>query len=180
MEVNAPKISKILFLGCGVQPVEHRVRMSLEESVECVRLDCSESCKPDVLHDLNDLPLPFEDEEFDEVHAYEVLEHLGTQGDYKRFFEEFTEYWRILKPNGFFVGSVPNEKSIWAWGDPGHRRVLPKTVFLFLNQDFYAQGNSRVTDYKNHWKRDFKLVWKQTTEHKFFFGLQKNLHLPAE
>ncbi len=36
---------------------------------------------PDVLHDLNLVPWPFADNQFSEVHGYEILEHLGRQGE---------------------------------------------------------------------------------------------------
>src|SRR6185312_16493300 len=78
-------------------------------------LDNNPRHKPDVVWDLNQRPLPFDDETFDEIHAYEVLEHIGTQGDWRSFFAEFSEYWRILKPNGALVGTVPRWNHQWAW-----------------------------------------------------------------
>jgi 2-polyprenyl-3-methyl-5-hydroxy-6-metoxy-1,4-benzoquinol methylase len=48
------------------------------------------------------LQLPFEDEMFDVVVAGEIIEHLP----YPNITVE--EISRILKPNGIFVGSVPN------------------------------------------------------------------------
>lgn len=111
---------------------------------DIVRLDINPDHEPDVLHDLNIRPLPFEDNTFDEIHAYEVLEHIGVQGDYKGFFEEFSEYWRILKPGGKLIGTCPHWRSVWAWGDPSHTRVLPIETFVFLSQVEYKNQVGRV------------------------------------
>lgn len=130
-------------------------------------LDIDARAKPDVLHDLNDRPLPFEDEAFDEIHAYEVLEHVGRQGDWRGFFEEWAEYYRILTPGGIVVGSVPDISSKWVWADPGHTRMLTVNTFGFLNQESYAQvGETMMTDYRDIWKGDFKIE---------FFELSKDL-----
>lgn len=88
-----------------------------------------------IVWDLNNHPLPFEDDTFDEIHAYQILEHLGSQGDYKFFFSEFNEYWRIIKPNGIMHIVVPEWNKIWAWGDPGHTRILPSVFYYFLEKE---------------------------------------------
>lgn len=163
-----------LLLGCGRDKEKKVFPNDNARFDDLVTLDIDKSCNPDVVHDLNILPLPFDDDEFNEIHMYEVLEHLGTQGDYKRFFAEFAEYWRILKPFGLFCGSVPRHDNIWAFGDPGHTRVLPFPIFLYLDQDFYDQENNEAaTDYRKVWQKDFKLIWKKETSIKNFFILQK-------
>jgi SAM-dependent methyltransferase len=100
-------------------------------------LDIDTECGADVIHDLNCFPYPFEDNTFDEIHAYEVLEHLGSIGDYKFFFRQFEELWRILVPGGLFFATVPGPKSPWIWGDPGHTRVITPEQIQFLDQSFY-------------------------------------------
>src|SRR5690606_26663551 len=110
---------------------------------------------PDIVWDLTVHPLPFNDEEFDEIHAYEVLEHLANQGDYEFFFKEFTEYWRILKPKGRFFASVP--VGVWTWGDPSHKRVIQPETLIFLDQDQYAQvGTTSMSDFRYLYKVSFK------------------------
>lgn len=139
-------------------------------------LDVDPDCDPDVLWDLDERPLPFEDEEFDEIHAYEVLEHLGTQGDWRSFFEEFSEYARILKPGGKFYATVPMWNSVWAWGDPGHTRIINAGTLSFLNQEQYKQqvGKTSMTDYRHIYKASFVPEYLDVDENTFYFILRKD------
>jgi SAM-dependent methyltransferase len=124
-----------------------------------ITLDINPDCKPDVIHDLNKLPYPFEADTFAEIHAYEVLEHCGSQGDWRFFFGQFEELWRILKPGGTIHITVPMVSSVWAWGDPGHTRVLPVQVFGFLRQESYQNtATTPMTDYRHEYWADFDIV----------------------
>jgi len=123
-------------------------------------LDNDPACEPAFLHNLEHLPYPFRSDYFDEIHAYHVLEHTGRQGDFKFFFDQWAEFWRILKPGGYFCGSVPALKSDWAWGDPGHKRVLPQSIFTFLDQNEYTKqvGVTALADYRRFYRADFEPV----------------------
>jgi SAM-dependent methyltransferase len=147
-----------LLIGCGN---DRRKKVSFADSptewTELTTLDVDPSCHPDVRHDLNKLPYPFLPNTFDEIHAYEVLEHCGRQGDYRFFFAQFDEFWRILKPGGYFIGSAPMWDSMWAWGDPGHTRIITKGSLVFLNQKEYEQvGTTAMTDYRRIYKGNFE------------------------
>lgn len=141
---------------------------------ELVTLDINPAHEPDVVHDLQDIPLPFPDERFDEIHAYEVLEHVGSQGDYRFFFAQFADLWRLLKPNGYLCGSAPSTTSPWLWGDPSHTRVIARESFTFLDQSEYAKqvGKTPLSDFRYLYKADFALVFERMTEHRYFFALQ--------
>lgn len=120
-----------LLMGSGSRTVKDVSSLGKKEFNNVIRLDNNKEHNPDVLWDLRQHPLPFEDNYFDEIHAYEVLEHLAQQGDYEFFFSEFSEYWRILKDGGFFFASVPDIKSIWAWGGSSHKRIFPSEYLFF-------------------------------------------------
>jgi hypothetical protein len=147
-----------LLIGCGNSRKKTVTgSWTTPEWSNLTTLDVDPACKPDVVHDLNVLPLPFGDDEFNEIHAYEVLEHCGRQGDWKFFFDQFYEFWRILKPEGLLVASVPMWDSPWAWSDPGHTRVITRQSLIFLDQREYVQvGNTAMTDYRHVWKGDFQ------------------------
>ena len=166
-----------LLVGCGNRREKlFTMEGRPKEWTELITLDISENlAKPaDYVHDLTDLPLPFDDDCFDEVHAYEVLEHTGAQGDWKFFFNQFYEFWRILKPGGILCGSCPLWDGKWAWGDPGHTRIISSASLVFLSQrEYKAQvGNGAMTDYRAYWDGDFDLVGMKEDEENWGFILQ--------
>jgi SAM-dependent methyltransferase len=163
-----------LLLGCGHSRKKQVVFPDIPADwTGLTTLDIDPSVNPDVVWDLNNTSLPFEDGAFDEVHAYECLEHVGRQGDWRFFFDQFADFWRILKPKGYFVGTVPMWDSPWAWGDPGHTRVITRGSLIFLNQGEYDQlGDTNMTDYRPWWKGNFKTIAVEETEHRMGFVLQ--------
>ena len=151
---------KSLLLGCGNSRKKKIAFSNAQDwAGELVTIDMNPNCGADVVHDLEQRPLPFPDEEFDELGAFDVLEHLGRQGDWKGFFEEFAEYWRLLKPGGLFFILVPVGPD--ADADPGHTRFFGPMWFRFLSQDWYRvqlEEGRPVTDYRWFWKRDFETL----------------------
>lgn len=164
-----------------------------------VTLDCDPDCKPDILMDLNrsvglysqlseivDPDAPYwemlavgsarqiRSDYFDEVHAYEVLEHLGALGDEQRFFADFGSIYRVLKPGGFLCATVPSRFSQWAFGDPGHKRVIPPCMLVFLDQTHYSRavGTSTSSDYRHMYAGDFDIVMTQDDRETHRFVLQ--------
>ena len=145
-----------------------------EQWCELVTLDNNPSLDVHYHHDLNNIPYPFDDDMFDEIHAYEVLEHCGKQGDWRFFFDQFHEFWRILKPGGWFIATCPMWDSPWAWGDPGHTRIISPESLVFLSQEEYEKqvGVNAMTDYREWYKADFELYTKQEGDHNWGFVLK--------
>ena len=148
---------KELLVGCG-RAWDKRVWQGDRKEWEGrVTLDINADHKPDVVWDLMQFPYPFDDNTFDEVHAYEVLEHTGAQGDYKFFFKQWSEFWRIMKQDGLFFGTVPQVGTVWALGDPSHTRVVQAENFVFLDQQIYKDGvgKTAMSDFRYLYKADF-------------------------
>lgn len=147
-----------LLLGCGSARDRRIAVEGRKDWTHLVTLDWNADHRPDVVHDLEVLPYPFEDDTFDEIHAYEVLEHLGQQGDFRSFFAQFSELWRILKPGGHLAATCPSWRSMWAWGDPSHRRVLCTGSLLFLSQWEYQRqiGFTAMSDFRFCYSADFE------------------------
>lgn len=115
---------------------------------------------------------------WDEVHAYEVLEHLGAQGDATSFFAQFSEIWRILKPGGHLLAVCPSRFSPWLWGDPSHRRAIIPETLVFLDQEQYQRQcddeatRTPMSDFRNIYKADFRRVYSHDSKQTHSFILQ--------
>jgi ubiquinone/menaquinone biosynthesis C-methylase UbiE len=79
--------------------------------------------------------LVFEDEQFDFVVASEVLEHLTTD----QFEKGLAEINRVLKPGGWFVGTVPYKENL------GSNIVYCPNC----NREFHRWGHMRSFDLKS-------------------------------
>jgi len=161
-----------LLLGCGSNRTKKLVYGGRAEWSALATLDFNADHKPDVVHDMANLPLPFADDSFDEIHAYECLEHVGAQGDWRFFFAQWSDFWRLLKPDGLFFGTCPAASSPWAWGDPSHTRIIGPECLVFLSQPNYAQvGITPMSDFRFVYRADFDLIHSQTAGHHFEFVL---------
>lgn len=168
-----------LLLGCG-KDLRKRVWMPdqgipQDWSADLTTLDFNEDHKPDVVWDLEQYPWPFDNDRFDEIHAYEVMEHLGRQGDYVSFFAHFHEIWRMLKDGGYFVMTSPRWDGQWAWGDPGHRRIISGQALSFLDRDNYNEETTR-TDYRRWWRGDLVPVTYQQDDDTLLAVLRARKH----
>jgi hypothetical protein len=166
---------KELIIGCGQRTGEKLLYPSKNKDYQNpVTLDINPEHCPDVVHNLEVLPLPFGDNEFDEIHAYEILEHTGNLGDYEFFFAQFSDFWRILKPAGVLYAIVPAYSSLWAFGDPSHKRVINKGTLIFLGQKNYEKqvGKTPMTDFRYIYKADFDVIYSKETDTIFCFALR--------
>lgn len=164
-----------LLLGAGSRRDKLLHRPGEEEWTDLVTCDIVAAHRPDVICDLDRTPWPFADGMFSEVHAYEVLEHLGRQGDWRAFFDTFAEIWRILEPDGFLAATCPSWRSMWAWGDPSHTRVITTGTLAFLNAGEYQRqvGCSPMSDYRSYWRHSFAPVHVLEDEDHIEFVLRK-------
>ena len=111
---DAVKTGRILDVGCGVGQVVKRLR---DENIEAFGVDVSE---PNIRQanqhigfcNLYDgVSLPFGENEFDAVGAFNVLEHVDEPEAF------IAELIRVLKPNGCLVISSPNFLRVLGYRD---------------------------------------------------------------
>ena len=169
---------RCLMLGAGTSRVARCIfapTSAPEEETEWVTLDHYVPADIDFnLWDLetgSDLP----GGPYDEIHAYEVLEHFGTQGDFMGLFRTFNALHRALKPGGYLIGSSPSWNGFWAWQDPGHCRIIGPGVLSFLEKKHYDQlGKTTSSDYRSfidpHW---WSLEHSELSDNEYFFALRK-------
>jgi len=100
----------------------------------------------DIVHDLNDLPWPFESESFDFIAARAVLEHLRIN-----LLESVGECWRILRPGGQLYLKLPLWGHNNTYMDPTHYWAFAvETPFIFDPDTDYGKKYAFYTEKK--WK----------------------------
>ena len=173
-------MKRSLLIGCGNNHTKQVCYDGITEwTGELTKMDINPNCGADVLFDMERLfnpdlsaglcadcreppmgRLPFADNTFDEIGCYNTLEHWGRQGDFRGWFHECGEYWRILKPGGLMSILVPVGED--ALADPGHTRFFQANWFGFLSQAFY-EGNDQLktcyTDYRWLWRLNFDVLY---------------------
>lgn len=157
-----------LLIGCGYTRDKRLALPGMPVSWKnLTTLDNNGECKPDYIWNLESTPWVYRHETkipdnfFNEIHAYEVLEHLGQQGDAESFFAHFSEIYRILKPGGHLFATCPSRTSPWLWGDPSHRRAITQESLCFLDQKMIAQNRkagTNMSDFSRLWHGDFRVV----------------------
>ena len=116
---------------------------------------------PDLKHDLESFPWPWETNSVSEISLIHVLEHLGKETEV--YFGIFKEMYRVCKHGSKIRIIVPHFRHQFFYDDPTHVRVVtPLGLQLFSkkqNQIWVKQGaaNSTLGLYLNI---DFEL--KQT------------------
>jgi len=121
---------KILICGVGKNPFNN-YPYEVSEKDEYVFLDRLlfrdfEGKGKYVKHDLNQVPLPFENKTFDIIFCSHVLEHVDN------LIPLLEDFHRISKPRGKLVIIVPYWLQYGMLNDPTHRRFFNYFSFDFL------------------------------------------------
>jgi len=97
-----------------------------------INLDIKKRQGVDVVHDLNELPLPFDDNSFDFILCNDILEHI-------EYIPLMDELHRILKKGGFLKIRVPHFTSSLNYGDPTHlNQFSSRTFSYFVRESDYT------------------------------------------
>ncbi len=119
-----------------------------------VNIDWQASSNPDVVHNLNTLPYPFEDNTFDAVEASHVLEHLD------RPFDVMQELHRVLKPGGVAHIKVPHFSRGFTHAE--HEHGFDLTFPLYFNKGVKNSGyhgfEFELKKMELHWMAFFHLL----------------------
>ncbi|MDD4994891.1 MAG: methyltransferase domain-containing protein [Patescibacteria group bacterium] len=115
------KSTNKLNLGCGAS-----------KKSDYINVDINPLVSPDVIHDLNSLPYPFESNSFDLIEAYHVLEHLDKP------FEVMKEMHRILRDGGILKLKVPHFSRGFTHAQ--HAHGFDVAFPLYFNEKYTSSG----------------------------------------
>ena len=110
-----------------------------------VNVDLSAGAKPDVIHDLDVVPYPFADDEFDLVEADHCLEHLSDP------FAAMREIHRITRNGGAVRIRVPHFSR--GFSHPDHKSGFDVTFPYYFRKEF--RGYEGVEFHLDH----MRLKW---------------------
>ena len=94
-------------------------------------IDKSDAFHPDHVHDLTDIPWPFEDATFDELKCSHILEHI----DRSLLISVMNEMHRITKPGGRLQIESPVAPHWKAFADPTHVSFLVPQTFIYFSDE---------------------------------------------
>lgn len=100
----------------------------LYQKVGYINVDRNPRTNPDIIHDLNKFPYPFEDNSAYLIEADHVLEHLENP------FSAMKEIHRLLDKSGTFVLKVPHFSR--GFTHPDHKRGFDVSLPYYFNATY--------------------------------------------
>jgi SAM-dependent methyltransferase len=127
---------KVLEIGVGLH-----ARPDTTVGIDKVKTFCT-----DIVRDVAKKGIPFNDDWFDKVNAFDVLEHIES---YEDLIFMINEIWRVLKPDGMFEFTTVS--GISGLGHISHHRTF------FVESFDYLKVNTENEDY-NHMRESDGIV----------------------
>lgn len=88
---------------------------------------------PDVKHDLEVFPWPFDSDSIDEIRMNHILEHLGETTE--TFFGIVKELYRVCKAGALIAIAVPHPRHDDFITDPTHVRAITARTFELFSKE---------------------------------------------
>jgi SAM-dependent methyltransferase len=147
-------ITKHLDLGCGYAPRNPYGQdeiWGIDISKDVFQLSGK------IIHsDLSFEKIPFEDNNFDSVSAYDFLEHIprllaSSKEERIRFpfIELMNEIWRVLKHGGLLYAITPAYPRQEAFVDPTHVNIITEKTHLYFTEPHLM---AKIYGFEGHFK----------------------------
>jgi SAM-dependent methyltransferase len=121
-------IRKTLDLGCGATP-KNPFNMEEVYGIDISSFGNEKIFKADLAIE----PIPFDNDFFDGLSAFDFIEHIPRviyRPDRRLCFVELmNEIYRVLKPGGLFFSFTPAFPAAAAWRDPTHVNIITEETF---------------------------------------------------
>ncbi len=108
-----------LYLGAGNKRLDSYVHVDVEQTDTVDRV-----------HDLNQIPWPWDNDSAEIIVAEDVVEHLAIN-----LIQFCDEAWRVMRPGGELFIRTPHHTSDSSWIDPTHHWHLNEQAFQYLDPD---------------------------------------------
>lgn len=129
-----------------------------------VNLDKCDLPDVDIVHDIERIPLPFDNETFDSILCRDIFEHVD-------FIPVLREIHRTLKKGGELIVRVPHFTSRRNFIDPTHKKMFSvKTFYYFINnsrtgRDYYFDFHfDRIVHTKINFEKNFYFSYNYLIE----------------
>lgn len=132
-------VKKVLEIGAGSNP-------TLRNDQEIIHLDRVKLPHIEVVYDIENGKYPFEDNTFDEVLAFSVLEHTTD------IVKQLKEIWRVCKNGAIVSIEVPYYNSPDSFRDPTHKSYFTeRTMEYFTDKgifNYYTNARFEIQSQK--------------------------------
>jgi SAM-dependent methyltransferase len=146
---------------------------------DAVTIDINPNTLPRIVHDLNKVPWPFEDDVFDAIYCKDVIEHLEDA------VKTMEEIYRIARAGAKVYITTPHFSCANSYTDPTHRHHLGFFSFDYFtgeNQwDFYTKARFKKiqADLVFFPKLKNKLIWRIAKRYPAFYEEHLTWIFPA-
>jgi SAM-dependent methyltransferase len=165
-------MTKTLDLGCGTSP------KNPFNANEVFGIDIRKGLAKNILTaDLTIENIPFEDDSFEYVTAFDFIEHIPRviyhPNRRNPFIELMNEVYRVLKPEGLFLSFTPAFPHAAAFQDPTHVNIITEETFpcYFDNTNRWASAYG--------FKGSFRIV-QQEWRGVYLFSQMQKVHVAIE
>lgn len=166
-----------LDLGCGTE-VKNPFRAKVTMGVDVATPDAENNI---VYADLNVSRIPFPDNYFDYVTAFDLIEHIprvlvdNNGQSFYPFINLMNEIHRVLTPTGVFFASTPAYPSSLAFSDPTHVNFISDLTFPL----YFCGDGAYAKDFSYGFRGGFDLVAQEWNEGHLMTLMKKAKPPPA-
>ena len=159
-------IKKALLLNQGKQMPPQKLNVGCGKDIKegWINLDASDLPGVDIVHNIEQIPLPFDNDTFDTILCWDIFEHVD-------YIPVLREIHRILKKGGDLIIRVPHFTSRRNFIDPTHKTTFSIKTFEYFVKDsqtdreyYFDFHFDRIAYTKINFEKSFYLFYNYLIE----------------